>query len=471
MNGRRRSIPELMGSTLLALLLCAATSARAELAAEEIELKVGIAEQRDEMVALLAELVRLNTGSWNREGLEQMADLLVPLFEELDFAVTLEPGVPLDLPGLEHPHTGPLVIARRAAPDETGDPPTILLVGHFDTVFERDSPFQDFVFDEVEPELPAAAEMAEEDQVEVDPAPPERPARATGPGAVDMKGGLVVMLHALRALREAGMLERASWVVLLNSDEEIGSLGSREWIEEEAGDADYGFVFEAAHGGGGMVRSRRGLGQFYMSVQGVSAHSGSAHDKGRSAVRELAEKVLLIESLTDYGRGVTLNVGTIEGGTKRNIVPEHAAAWIDLRYDEPKLGEQARLELERISGDASVDGTETTLWGTLHRPPKLATPQVDFLLSTHATVASDLGISLPDPVHAGGGTDGSLMGAVGLPTLDSMGVVGGGAHTTREYVELDSLADRAALAAILLRRIVHGKVPLPTTEEPTTSAD
>ena len=410
-----------------------AGSAMAELSAREVAIAAEVDGKQAEMTRTLSAWVELNTGSWNRAGLERFADLLGPLLQELGFAVEIEPGPRLDLPGIDDARTGPLLVARRAQLRGTGEPIELLLSGHYDTVFEPDSPFARFTREDAE--------------------------RATGPGVTDMKGGLVVMLYALRALASRGELDGASWTIVLNADEEIGSLGSRAAIERAARRADYGFVFEAAHRGGGMVRSRRGLGQFHMTVDGVAAHSGSSHEKGRSAVRELADKILLVERLTDYERGVTLNVGTVSGGTKRNIVPSHAEAWIDLRYDHPQLGEETRRELDRIADRVGVDGTRTTLWGTLHRPPKVATEGVVELLEVHAHVAGDMGIELPEPVHAGGGTDGSLMGAVGLATLDSLGVVGGAAHTEREFVNLASLPERAALAAILLSRLIRAGPP------------
>jgi glutamate carboxypeptidase len=204
-----------------------------------------------------------------------------------------------------------------------------------------------------------------------------------------------------------------------------------------------------------MVSSRRGLGQFHIAVEGVAAHAGSAHERGRSAIRELAHKILAIEALTDYARGVTLNVGTVQGGSKRNIVPERAEAWIDLRYDEPAQGAEVRAALERIAAQSAVPGTRTVLWGTLHRPPKLLTPGVQGLLERQAEAARALGFASSRALHSGGGTDGSLMGAVGLAALDSIGAVGGNAHTDREWVSLASLPERSALAALLLRRLIR----------------
>ena len=280
-----------------------------------------------------------------------------------------------------------------------------------------------------------------------------------------MKGGLVILFEALGALTETGDLDRASWTVLLNGDEEIGSLGSRTTIEEEARKADRGFVFESAQDGGAMVSSRRGLGQFHLSVHGVASHAGSAHERGRSAIRAIAAKILAIEALTDYERGVTLTVGTVQGGSKRNIVPGFAEAWIDLRYDDAETGERMKARLEEIARAEDVPGTHAELWGSLHRPPKLETPEVRRMIEQYDAIARGLGLDPSPPRHSGGGTDGSLMGAVGLATLDSVGAAGGRAHTDEEFVDLASLPARAANVAILLRRLIRAQLYAPPAGE------
>jgi glutamate carboxypeptidase len=268
-----------------------------------------------------------------------------------------------------------------------------------------------------------------------------------------MKGGLVILVAALRALAESGDLGRCDVTVLLNSDEEIGSLGSGPRIEDAARRAELGFVFESARVGGEMSRSSGGVGQFHLAVTGVAAHASSSATEGHSAIVALARKVIAIESLTDYDRGVLLNVGTIAGGTKRNIVPDHADAWIDLRYDDPAVGAETQRRLEEIARAVDVPGTSASLWGKLHRPPKPPSRAVDELLAAHRRVTRELGYPSPEPVHSTGVTDGSLTAAVGLPTLDSMGARGGGAHTEREFVLRSSLSERAAIAAVLLRRL------------------
>lgn len=409
----------------------AAAPPREVLDAEDVELRVAIAARQPELEARLADWVDRNTGTWNAAGLEAFAAILAAELRALDFEVTVEPSAALDYPDRAGARTGPLVQAERRAAVDPERARHFLLLGHFDTVFEPDSPFQNW---------------------RIDPSAPER---ATGPGASDMKGGLVVLLEALRALRESGDLARADVTVLLNADEEIGSLGSRPRIEAAARRAQVALVFEPAPEGGEQARARSGAGQFHLDVYGVAAHAATSPTEGRSAIVALAKKVIAIESLSDHERGILVNVGTISGGTKRNIVPEHAEAWIDVRYEEAGQGEELRAALAKIAAAPDLPGTRANLWGLLHRPPRPPTPEADRLLALQRQIARELGYPAPEAVHSASVTDGSLTAAAGVPTLDSLGVRGGGAHTDREYVVRESLAERAAIAAVLLRQLVR----------------
>ena len=397
----------------------------------DLALRAALGARQASMEARLADWVGRNTGTWNAAGLDAFAALLAAELRALDFRVTVEPSAPREYPDRAGARTGPLVRAERAATVDPERARHFLLLGHFDTVFEPDSPFQRWRIDAGSPD------------------------RAFGPGSSDMKGGLVVLLEALRALRASGDLARANVTVLLNADEEIGSLGSRARIQAAAGEAQLALVFEPALEGGEQARSRSGAGQFHLDVQGVAAHVATSPIEGRSAVLALAKKVVAIEALSDRERGILLNVGTISGGTKRNIVPEHAEAWIDVRYDESAQGEEVRVALERIAAAPDVPGTHAELWGLLHRPPRPPSGDSDRLLALQQGIARGLGYPAPEPVHSAGVTDGSLTAAAGVPTLDSLGVRGGGAHTDREFVVLASLSERAAIAAVLLRHLAR----------------
>jgi glutamate carboxypeptidase len=426
-GGLRRPREADVRSAILGVALLLAASARAELDAVEREISAYARAHAGAMRETLARWVAINSGSRNAAGIAQLQVELRRELEALAFAVE----------GLEE---GSLLRARRPGP--TGSP-RILLIGHVDTVFEPGSESD---------ALPGTGSGALAEAGD---------GRASGPGAADMKGGLVVMLHALRALAASGDLGRASWIAILNSDEELGSPGSRAMIEAEARAADLGFVFESVQADGAMVRSRRGIGEVQLEIEGVAAHAGSAPEEGHSAILELAHKVIALEALADPARGLSVNTGTIRGGSKRNIVPEQASALIDLRFDDPQSGAELLARIEALAAQPSVPGTRTRIRSQLHRPAKPATPATDELLARHAQVARDLGLAAPAPVHAGGGTDGSLAAAVGLATLDSMGVRGGRAHTREEFVVLESLPERAALAAILWRRLIDGRLDAP----------
>ena len=281
-----------------------------------------------------------------------------------------------------------------------------------------------------------------------------------GPGVADMQGGLVVMLYALRALEQAGELEGMSISILLNSDEEMGSLSSRKYLEAQAAEHDWGLVYESS-GSDTLVRRRKGLGQARMVVHGRASHAGGAHQQGRSAIKELAYKIVQIENMTDYESGVTVNVGVISGGEARNTVAPCAEALIDLRYPEPQQGIEAVNQFEDIFGTVHsypVDSGEinTQSWVNLHRPPKIPTEESDYLLEKTIALGKLLGQDL-GIIDSGGGTDGSLTQAAGLPTLDSLGVAGSGAHSNRELARVSSLVERAQLSAVLLKRLSEGQ--------------
>lgn len=271
-----------------------------------------------------------------------------------------------------------------------------------------------------------------------------------------MHGGLVIMLYALKALKANNELSAKSITILLNSDEEIGSLSSRKYIEQQARLHDWGLVYESS-GMDKFVRARKGLGQARIVVNGRASHAGGAHAQGRSAIKELAYKIIEIENMTNYETGVTVNVGIIGGGEARNTIAPCAEALVDLRYPEPRRGAAAREQLEQIANQVysypiDTDDIQTERWINLHRPPKTPTPESDYLLEKAIAIGrllqQELGVT-----DSGGGTDGSLSQAVGLPTLDSLGVAGTGAHSNREAARVSSLIERVQLSAILIHRL------------------
>jgi glutamate carboxypeptidase len=269
---------------------------------------------------------------------------------------------------------------------------------------------------------------------------------ATGPGVFDMKGGLVIGLFAVTALQELGLPPAHRLVFLLNSDEEVGSCTSRPFIEEEARRSDAVFVLEPSREDA-LVTWRKGVGRFELDVQGRASHSGAAHDRGVSAVEELAHQVLRLEAMTDYDQGTTVNVGVVQGGSKVNVRPATAWANIDLRVATAQEGQRMT---EVILGLRPVNPEATLIVsGGINRPPWEFTSQGDDLFQRAKRVGAALGLDLW-PAGTGGGSDGNFTAALGVPTLDGLGVVGNDAHALTEWVDLASLPRRAALLAELL---------------------
>jgi len=272
--------------------------------------------------------------------------------------------------------------------------------------------------------------------------------RAIGPGTSDMKGGIVVALAAIDLISKLGMDLEHRIVWLLTSDEEVGSPVSRPTIEAEAIRSGRVLVTEPGdHGGGAVKTQRKGTGAFDLFVTGVASHAGAAHSDGASAISELARQIARIDALTDYDSGVTTNVGVIGGGQARNVVAQEAWATIDLRIEN---GEAAETLEARLLNLQPVDPrTSLRVAGGITRPPMARTSSVARTYQLARSLAAELGFDLPE-VASGGGSDANFTAALGIPTLDGLGAVGGGMHSSHEFVSISELANRAALMASLV---------------------
>lgn len=389
--------------------------------------------QQTQMVAELKAHVDINTGTENVAGLDTYRSLLENELQQLGFVTQTIEARPQSILSCDGE---PFELASHLLAEHKGKPGArrIFLNGHMDTVFSQQDEFQ-------------SLKIAEDGSLH-------------GPGVADMKGGIVVMLTALRALATEGLLGDAHLTVLLNSDEEIGSLHSRELIETLAPSHDIGLVFEGTTGNR-MTRARKGLGQVRLKVMGRESHAGGAHADGVSANLELAHKVIAIESLTDYTRQVTVNTGVMRGGEKRNTIPGCADAYIDLRFPDQAAGEELQAKINTIVASPSTpsprfDGLpHTEMWSVLHRPAKQPHPSIDALIEELVSISQLVGEPIEGTVYSGGGTDGSIAQHVGLPTVDSLGVDGGGAHSSREFSSIQSLVARSKLAAVLLARQIQ----------------
>lgn len=272
--------------------------------------------------------------------------------------------------------------------------------------------------------------------------------RFHGPGAFDMKGGIVNALWALRALRTLDLQPKCRVTLLITSDEEVGSTTSRPLIEAEALTHDIVYVLEPAHPPHGALKTwRKGVGSYRISVTGQAAHAGAAHDEGINAIEELAHQVLVIQALTDYGAGTTVNVGVIGGGTRSNVVP--AQAWAEVDYRVMSQAEADRIDAALRNLAPHLPGTIIEVTGGLNRPPMVRTPANLALYGQAEAIATELGLTISE-TGTGGGSDGNFTSALGVPTLDGLGVAGDGGHALHEHVIPTSLPERAALLAGLL---------------------
>ena len=301
-----------------------------------------------------------------------------------------------------------------------GGPRRVLLLGHFDTVWDVG-------------------------QLERMPLREEH-GRLYGPGIFDMKASIAVSMLAVRALAGSG----PRIVMLWTTDEEIGSGTSRALIESEAAAADAVLVLEPSLPGGAVKTERKGCGEFLLRVRGVSAHAGVDPGKGASAIHELAHLIIALQGLNDPVRGITVNVGVIRGGTRANVIAEQAEAVIDVRAHT--MDDAARIESAIVSLAARDPRVTVEISGGIDRPPMERTPGVIRLYHEARKVAAAMDRELAEGA-TGGGSDGNFTAALGVPTLDGLGPEGDGAHALHEHVVLADLPARAALVAGLIRAV------------------
>lgn len=301
-------------------------------------------------------------------------------------------------------------------------PSQLLMLGHFDTVWP---------VGQVE-KMPIVTESG----------------RLRGPGVYDMKAGIAIAMLAIRALKSQDSLPKRRITILLTSDEEVGSGTSRALVEEEARRSEAVLVLEPSLPGGAVKTSRKGAGEFFLEVSGVAAHAGIEPDKGASAIHELARQMVALESIRDSG--ISVNVGLVEGGSRPNVVAEQARCVIDIRVST--ADERRRVEQAMSGLTAGLPGTTVQVSGGFSRPPLERTDGVIRLFGIARQIASELGHELGEG-STGGGSDGNLTAALGVPTLDGLGAIGAGAHALHEYVEVAELPWRAALVAGLLHRL------------------
>lgn len=389
------------------------------------------------MADLVAAWSNINSGSYNLAGLERCATAITHEFHRLGGelrTIDLPPQEIIDAAGqiAPQPLGRAISITKRPAVSRR-----VLLAIHYDTVYGADHPFQTVT--------------------SIDPN------TMRGPGVVDAKGGLVVLLTALEALERSDIADNLGWEVLLNPDEEIGSPGSSALFIEAAKRNRIGLIFEPALPDGSLVGSRKGSGNFTVVVRGRSAHAGRDPEKGRNAIVALAEFIVAMKTIAKSLPGVTINVGRIDGGGPVNIVPDLAIARFNLRVDNNSQQHKAETRIKELVDSLNLrDGISIQLHGSMSAPPKPLDEPVTQLLEQIAACGRDLGLSLQWR-PSGGVCDGNRLTAAGLPTVDTLGPCGGNLHGDSEYLLLDSLVERAKLTALLLFKYATGKFSAPSS--------
>ena len=364
---------------------------------------------QDEMVELLRTFTNTDSPSTDKPYIDKFANMVSREWKALGANVTILP----------QEKYGNHVRAEWCSGDET-----ILILCHMDTVWDAgETKKRPFRIDD---------------------------GKAYGPGAYDMKSGIVQAIFAVKTLIKMGLTPNKKIVVLHNSDEEIGSLSSRPIIEEEAKKASAVFVLEPPVRGGALKTWRKGVGGFTVRIKGKASHSGSDYERGVSAITEAAHQILHLHSLTDLEEGTTVNVGVIKAGSRPNVIAEQAILEVDLRVETM---EAAKNTLSKIQNLKPVDPrVELSVEGTLNRPPMERNEKNLGLFKLAQAIGNEMGIKIEES-GTGGASDGNFTSALGIPTLDGLGAVGDGGHAVTEYVLVSSLPERAALLTGLLLKV------------------
>jgi len=371
-----------------------------------------LSARRDAMVGALGALVCHESPSLDKPALDALGSDLADRFRAAGLAAERLPNPD----GGDH--------LRLTLDGSDGATPPALVLGHFDTVWPAGTLAR----------LPFRVEGG----------------RAFGPGSYDMKAGLVLIEFALGAIRDLGLRLPRPLVVLLTSDEEVGSPTSRRFIEAEAPESAYALVPEPPLADGRLKTARSGVGRFALEVTGKSAHAGVEPEKGVNAVVELAHQILAAAALADPARGTTVTAGLVRGGTTPNVVPGSAQAVFDVRATT--AAEAARVERGLRGLGPVLPGASLAVEGGFNRPPMERGAKTAALFGRAREIGRSLGMELGEG-STGGGSDGNFTAAAGLPTLDGLGAPGAGAHADHEHVLVDHLAPRAALLAALLLRL------------------
>ncbi|HEY7415597.1 MAG TPA: M20 family metallopeptidase [Ktedonobacteraceae bacterium] len=371
-----------------------------------------------EMIERLATLVNIDSGTGQVAGINETMKYLEQWLRSVGFTVNVHSTEPF----------GNNLLARY----QGSGGPRILLVGHVDTVYG-----------------PGSAQKRPFDIHD---------GLAYGPGVIDMKSGVIMGIYALRVLLEAHFDAFGEIYIVFNNDEEVGSAGSTTLLRDIAHQVDYGLVLEPSHAMEAITHTRKGADKYILEVRGISAHSGSDPQNGRSAVIELAHKMIAVHHLNALLRGVTFNVTRLSSTEPLNIIPDMARCHVSVRAFTQQGLDKAASMLEQIAAGRSIPDTHTTLTRTPGRRPYQATPEVLELVSMAQAEGQALGTTI-QPEPRGGVSDANLLMEEGVPTLDSLGPIGSNMHNLeREHLHVESLAQRGALLAGIIQRLCLAKL-------------
>lgn len=371
--------------------------------------------RRDHFLADLNVLSSMDCGTDDRAGVDAVGRVMRARLERLGMDVETHDGG----------EQGATLVGRWRGQGRA----RLLLIGHLDTVYPRGWP------------------EAHPFHIEGD--------IARGPGTCDMKAGVLVGLYALDALRAVGFDDVAEIAFILNGDEEVSSPSSRAIIEREALGRDAVLVLEAARENGDLVSARKGFAQFDLHIQGRAAHAGVEPEKGRHALLELAHQIVALQALNGSIPGATVNVGVAAGGMRRNIVPDAANAELDVRATDAAGMEAIIAAIRAQVAGTTVPDTTATLEGGIVRVPMEKTAASARLVEWCQEAAGALGFTVQDAA-TGGGSDANNTAALGVPTIDGLGPIGGLDHSPREYIAISSIVPRTAMLAGLIARICRG---------------
>lgn len=361
----------------------------------------------------LRPLINVDCGTYTLDGIEFIADQFATKFESLagwnvKKIDCTKAGVGLEI---------------RNKPD--CDHIDIMLIGHMDTVF---------------PSGTAANRPMTVDSE-----------KAYGPGVSDMKSGLLNVVYAMRNL-DNSILDKLSICICMNPDEETGSLYSVDWLQSVAKNAKTVLVAEAARADGGLVKARKGMARYKISFNGRAAHAGNEPENGRSAITELANWVLAINTMTNFETGTTLNVGIVTGGNGANIVPEHAEAIVDVRFWDNQEYDQIDTQLAQMITSPFVDDVTIEVEREAYKPSMVPTDATKALMAMVEASADELDIDI-NWKEAGGGSDANNTAILGVPTLDGLGPIGAGFHSDAEYLLLASIEPRIKLLMSVINKL------------------